>query len=359
MEPAGAKVLVVDDSDINRTVYAHQLRQIPGVEVVEAPNGAQALALARKQEFAMYVIDIVMQSMDGFELASLLREEHPGETVPILFVTAQSPDLALVTRGYRMGAVDILVGAPVSADILTQKARVFLRLYEKRVELRRMLDLVQRENVDLHSKLEEYIRQQEDLRKKATHDSLTKLPNRALFEDRLDAAVRRSQRAKHRFALAYVDLDGFKDVNDRHGHAAGDALIVATAERLLRAVRASDTVARLGGDEFAMLFEVLDSPAGAEYVGAKVLRSLLDPVRMYSDLEKTEVEVRVGASIGIALYPDHALSSGDLIMLADMTMYAIKRSGGGVRLYGGNIASPQPGRRPHLQVIVGEGHGNE
>lgn len=328
-----AKILIVDDSEINREIYRNALLGLPDVEILVAEDGVQALEVAAKHDFAIYLIDIVMPRMDGFELASLLREEKRTENVPILFVTSHEPDPELMMRGYRMGAVDYLVKVPVDVEILVRKVRVFLRMYRKRLELAETLQDAQTEIKDLHTRLEEYMLQHEQLRKQATHDTLTGLPNRALFQDRLDLAIRRAQRNKQRFALGYIDLDGFKAINDRYGHAAGDAMLVAVAERIGHAMRATDTAARLGGDEFAVLLEALDSTTGGEYAAGKILAAITAPLDLPSGNGHEKVSVQPGTSIGLAIFPDHAGTRDEIISLADMCMYVAKRSGGGVRVH--------------------------
>jgi diguanylate cyclase (GGDEF)-like protein len=335
MAQSTPKILVVDDYGPNRTIYVDALRRIPNVEVIATATGHEALELARQGGFALYLLDIHMPDMDGFELASLLRQESEGEPIPIVFVTADdSREREYVLRGYRMGATDFLAQATTRTEILVQKARFFTQLFRRRQELQRDVDDVRRENQALLTQLEEYKQQQEILRAQATHDVLTKLPNRALFQDRLKAAVARARRGRQHLALAYVDLDGFKAINDRHGHATGDALLVSVANRMLKAVRETDTVARLGGDEFAMLFEGLESAGGADYVAAKAFGKLTQPLVLRSEADQQPVTVRPGASMGVAIYPDQADDAAQLIQRADMTMYEAKRAGGGVRLYG-------------------------
>ena len=167
-------------------------------------------------------------------------------------------------------------------------------------------------------------RQAEQLRHQAGHDSLTGLPNRRLFLDRLSQVLLGAGRSGSSTALLLVDLDGFKAVNDELGHQAGDAALREVARRFTAALRASDTVARLGGDEFAVLLQG-QSTAGA----VKTARKLLDCLR--PAIELAAGPRRLGASIGVACLtgagePDAAMAA------ADIAMYAAKRSGGGYRL---------------------------
>lgn len=155
----------------------------------------------------------------------------------------------------------------------------------------------------------------------AQHDGLTGLPNRGLFLDRIQQAIVQSQRAGTQFALLFLDLDGFKEVNDIHGHSAGDRLLCLAAERLKSCVRGGDTVARLGGDEFTILLLNVGSIADVETVVNKTLLCLAAPYEMggYS--------VTVTASIGICLYPQHATEVEKLLGCADKAMYRAKQSG--------------------------------
>ena len=155
----------------------------------------------------------------------------------------------------------------------------------------------------------------------AQHDGLTGLPNRGLFLDRMQQAIAQSQRAGTQFVLLFLDMDGFKEVNDMHGHSAGDRLLCMVAERLKSCVRGGDTVSRLGGDEFTILLLNVGSIADVETVVNKALLSLAAPYDLggYS--------VTVTASIGICLYPEHATEMEKLLGCADKAMYRAKQSG--------------------------------
>lgn len=157
--------------------------------------------------------------------------------------------------------------------------------------------------------------------RQANFDALTGLPNRALFIDRLNQAIRQSKRDGRKFALFFIDLDGFKQVNDSLGHAAGDLLLQQTAQRLVDCVRSSDTVARLAGDEFTCIVQGIQDGDDAARVANKVLESLASPF----DLEGRAAEVR--GSVGIALYPDDGADGPALLRMADEAMYRVKRRG--------------------------------
>ncbi|MFL5862180.1 MAG: putative bifunctional diguanylate cyclase/phosphodiesterase [Solirubrobacteraceae bacterium] len=168
-------------------------------------------------------------------------------------------------------------------------------------------------------------RGEEQLAYLAYHDALTGLPNRILVEQEVDLALARARRTGGAAALMFVDLDDFKEVNDRLGHAAGDRLLASVSARLRNVLRDSDVLARQGGDEFLVLLgDLNDAPtAAAESVGGKLLNALQEPFVIAG------TEVRTGASIGVSLYPDDAADTEALLRHADVAMYRAKAAGGG------------------------------
>lgn len=155
----------------------------------------------------------------------------------------------------------------------------------------------------------------------ANYDALTGLPNRLLLQDRLVQALGHAQRLGNRFAVLYVDLDGFKPVNDRFGHAAGDALLQRAAHRLQGCVRSSDTVARLGGDEFVVILPDTSDRTAVDTVARKVLTELRAPYELEAG------EAVITASVGVALFPFDALTVDTLLAAADRAMYRAKSAG--------------------------------
>jgi diguanylate cyclase (GGDEF)-like protein/PAS domain S-box-containing protein len=170
---------------------------------------------------------------------------------------------------------------------------------------------------------------EERIRRMAQHDSLTELPNRMLFRDRVDQAISLAKRDARQFALLYLDLDRFKAVNDTLGHAAGDALLQAVATRIRGEVRESDTVARIGGDEFAVILPDIAGIEEAQTVAGKIIAALAPPFRLASQGPIAEI----GISIGIALYPVDGLDADALVKAADSAMYGAKQSGSGLRFF--------------------------
>lgn len=172
-----------------------------------------------------------------------------------------------------------------------------------------------KEDITARKELEEQIWYQ------AHHDGLTGLPNRELFQARLEQALTLADQNDGIAALLYLDLDGFKQVNDRFGHHAGDTVLKEAAQRLAAAVRDTDTAARLGGDEFAVILAQLQEPASAAVVAAKVAAQMRRPFVIEGD------EVTLSGSVGIALYPQHGTTTMALLQNADAAMYRAKQEG--------------------------------
>jgi diguanylate cyclase (GGDEF)-like protein/PAS domain S-box-containing protein len=178
--------------------------------------------------------------------------------------------------------------------------------------------------------------QEEALAHRATHDPLTDLPNRTLLFDRLRHGIQLSQREAGSLALLMLDLDNFKDVNDSFAsHQVGDTVLRGVADRLRAQLRASDTVARLGGDEFAIVLMAVDGGAGAAQAASKVLDAFEVP------FEVAGRRLKIGASIGIAIYPEHGDDADSLMRVADTALYAAKRSGVGLATAGAVTTSPE------------------
>jgi diguanylate cyclase (GGDEF)-like protein/PAS domain S-box-containing protein len=157
---------------------------------------------------------------------------------------------------------------------------------------------------------------------RAEHDSLTDLPNRGLFMDRLRSGIARAKRNNQPLALLFVDLNDFKPVNDEHGHQTGDRLLRVVAQRLMAAVREVDTVARVGGDEFAVILEAISDADDAAAVAVKIAECIGEPFSIGSQT------LRIGASTGIAIYPGDGDEVSTLLQHADAQMYRAKRAAG-------------------------------
>jgi diguanylate cyclase (GGDEF)-like protein len=175
---------------------------------------------------------------------------------------------------------------------------------------------------DLRQTLDSLQASEKLLKEQAYYDHLTGLANRALLVDRFQLAIERSKRSRIPFAAVMIDLNNFKTINDKHGHAAGDQVLVTVGKRLLETVRASDTVSRLGGDEFVLIIESIDDRRELANIGQKLIDMLAEKVTLDSG-----AVVSVGGSLGFALYPGDGGSMDSVLQVADQAMYDCKTSG--------------------------------
>jgi len=183
----------------------------------------------------------------------------------------------------------------------------------------------------------------------AHHDALTGLPNRLLFEDRLEQAILKARRNKTKVGILFLDLDRFKQINDTLGHDVGDELLIAVAGRLQKQCRQSDTVARLGGDEFVFILDNLRDRNGAEVVARKIVAAMEKVVPI------GEHELHISTSIGIAIYPDDAEEIDEVIKKADLALYQAKEAGRNqYRLYSPEMENDQGASRltPNCETVI-------
>jgi diguanylate cyclase (GGDEF)-like protein/PAS domain S-box-containing protein len=173
--------------------------------------------------------------------------------------------------------------------------------------------------VEMGLDISRHMENAQELWRQANHDALTGLPNRLLFEDRLDVACSHAESDEYAIALLYIDLDGFKPINDKHGHEIGDKVLRTVGERISDTVRHGDTVARLGGDEFAVVAEEVDNHDEADWIAQKIQAAIQRP------MEFDGLSITVGASVGFAVYPKDSRESRALLGLADEQMYRQKR----------------------------------
>ena len=208
---------------------------------------------------------------------------------------------------------------------ITEKKADKLRLQQFNKELEEQVTQRTEElastNEALRAEISERIRAQKELTHLATHDTLTGLPNRALFTEQLSSNLFHAERRNNTLALLFMDLDGFKQVNDTHGHEAGDKLLVEVARRMKEAVRREDLVARTGGDEFIIILNDLSTQSDAELIAHKLIAAINQPVICNDTI------CHIGISIGIAFYPDNATNPDALIRHADDAMYSAKKAG--------------------------------
>jgi diguanylate cyclase (GGDEF)-like protein len=261
-----------------------------------------------QNRFDVILLDLGLPDGQGLESFEKLHGAFPNKPIVVL---SGLMDERLALEAVKSGAQDYLVKGPIGWKIAS---RAILYAIERK-------------------------RMEENLHFLATHDTLTGLPNRKLFHDRLIHTIERSRRSrsgkneKWEFAVMLLDLDNFKAANDTYGHAQGDILLQAVTERLRNCVRASDTVARMGGDEFTLIFENMNGTDDAEVLARKVLAVFEQPFQLEGR------EYKVTTSIGISLYPRDAQDGETLLAYADVAMYRAKRTRNNFNFYEGSVSS--------------------
>lgn len=222
-------------------------------------------------------------------------------------------------------------------DALTQSEKIEDKVQECAEDLH-LVNAALAEEIRERKKLEQKLcdseAQEEKNRYLAYHDITTGLPNRALFNDRLDQALAQAERHTRSFAVMFIDLDKFKGINDTYGHGMGDKVLQIVATRLQTCVRDEDTVSRVGGDEFLCLLMEIDEDANAAKVADSMIRKISEAC------EINDVKLNVKPSIGIAIYPRDGTSAEVLVKNADAAMYKAKQGSDGYVFFNPLVATP-------------------
>ncbi|NHN36942.1 diguanylate cyclase [Pseudomaricurvus alcaniphilus] len=224
--------------------------------------------------------------------------------------------LLSLVQGVASGDLDtraLASGKDELAKLAVQFNNMTSKLQESMVARTELEQMIDQATAELEA-------QKQKLHQMAHYDSLTEIGNRALFNSTLEHAFKRAQRSAAKLAVLYIDIDGFKLINDNHGHNIGDEVLKLVARKFTSTIRASDVIARLGGDEFAIIMEELKGREDAETLASKLRLRLAAPQKIRDHI------INIDVSIGIALYPDDAASIEDLIRSADSHMYTVKHS---------------------------------
>ncbi len=312
-DPRLPKILLVDDQTANLVALRALLDGLEA-DLISADSGNDALGKLLTDDFALVLLDVQMPGMDGFEVAELMRSNGATQHIPIIFVTAISTERQYIFQGYSAGAVDYLP-KPIDPHVLCSKVNVFLRLYRQQDELARTI-------AELREANRRILLQQEALRELAIHDHLTGLYQRRWFDEMIRKETAKSLRGEVDLALAIVDIDHFKQINDNHGHGAGDAILAQLARMMATTVRDGDTAFRLGGDEFAVLMPQTDRQA-AIFVCERIRAAVTETIFQHDGRSHA-----ITISIGLATL--HELSTPNvkaLIDNADSLLYRAKAQG--------------------------------
>jgi diguanylate cyclase len=295
----------------------------PTFDVDSALQGRDGVELARRallegRPYSVAFVDMRMPpGWDGLETIENLWKVDPEIQVVVCSAYSDYDWMELLTR---LGHSDklIVIKKPFEPIEILQSASALSHKWQNARALRRHVEGLELVVTDRTRGLEAANRQ---LRHLASHDSLTGLPNRLLLDDRITQAIAQANRQAHEFAVAVLDLDRFKLINDSLGHHAGDELLCEVAIRLKGAIRAVDSIARLGGDEFVIIFDGPMTRAETLEMGKRLLKVMELPMRLLG------IDVHVSPSIGIAFYPHDGATVDTLLAHADAAMYYAKQRG--------------------------------
>jgi len=317
------KILIVDDKPEN-LLALERLLETQDAETIRAASGEEALAAALDHNFALILLDVNMPGMDGYELASLLRGNSHTKHIPIIFITAATPNWEQLYKGFEYGAVDYFF-KPLDAIILTGKVKVFLELYRQQQLLREKAEQLDRQLVELEILRRKLETANEKLQHLSTTDSLTGLMNRRRFDEIFKEEWQRAVRDHHPLTLLMIDIDHFKKYNDTYGHLRGDDALIQVAKTLRASVwRSTDQVMRYGGEEFIVILSDTDVSGG--YRVAEKLRLAVEAMKL--EHKSSPVAPVLTISIGVATAIPHARQSMvGLIAAADNALYRAKEEG--------------------------------
>jgi diguanylate cyclase (GGDEF)-like protein len=291
-----AGILIVDDQEANVQMLEQMLSGAGYTRITSTRDPYAVCALHRANHYDLILLDLRMPGMDGFQVMEGLKEIETDGYLPVLAVTAQP---AHKLRALQSGAKDF-VSKPFDL------AEVLMRVHNM-LEVRL-----------LHETARNYGKMLESL---ALNDPLTGLANRRLLADRMSMALVHAHRNKSAMAVVYLDLDGFKQINDTLGHGVGDVLLKMVAERLVATVREEDTVARLGGDEFILALWHVNGTDYAATVASRAIEAVSQPYEIEGNT------VSITTSAGVSIYPVHGEDADTLMKSADLALYEAKRAG--------------------------------
>jgi diguanylate cyclase len=325
-------IIIIDDDPLIRLLVAKAL-QATGLQTTEAASGEEGLKLFAEHGANAVLLDVMMpDGIDGFDTCMKLRKLPNGQHIPVLMMTGLE-DLESINRAFEAGATDFIT-KPINIPLLGHRVRYMLKASQTTKSL---LDSERR------------------LHRMAYFDTLTELPNRQFFREHLQHMIALARRQNLKLGILFLDLDGFKRINDTLGHHLGDQVLQETGNRLRKSLRASDalirvgtnlegdSLARLGGDEFTVLLSTIERNEDAATVAERI-RVNLAQAYIFGDHE-----LYTTTSIGIAIFPDDGDTAEELLQNADLAMYYAKREGGDNYWYFSNKMTEVALRRLSLE----------
>ncbi|MBA6327481.1 EAL domain-containing protein [Colwellia sp. MB02u-6] len=293
-------ILIVDDDVVDREHLIRTLNKANSdCHIVETESVDEGLAAFKAEKFDVVLLDYRMPKRDGIELLLELRGALVDHSVAIIMLSnSEESDLAL--ECIKNGAQDFLL----KSEVTSSRLRRAILQSQARFELERKL-----------------YKSYQEARELAEHDSLTGLTNRYSFEEALRLNITQQPRDDAKLALILFDLDNFKFINDSHGHDIGDLLLKQVSNRIYKCTRENELFSRVGGDEFSIILNHLKSIDNVTRVSQRILNCFDEPFNI------SGIEIKMAASIGIAIFPDNSVSANELLKYADIAMYRAKKLG--------------------------------
>jgi len=310
------RILIIDDDPLIRLLVSTTLQSI-GLQTTEARSGEEGLKSFTSFGADAVLLDVIMPNgIDGFVTCAKFRQLPDSQHIPVLMMTGLE-DLESINHAFEAGATDFIT-KPINIPLLGHRVRYMLKAS---YTTKRLLDSERR------------------LHRMAYFDSLTELPNRQFFREHLQIMTALAHRQKSKMAVLFLDLDGFKRINDTLGHHVGDLVLQETGDRLRKSLRSNDVLirtgttddgielARLGGDEFTVLLSAIARNEDAATVAERIRACLAQSFTLGDN------ELFTTTSIGIAIYPEDGETAEELLKNADLAMYYSKRGGGNTYQY--------------------------
>lgn len=379
MDTIPPRILTVDDDSVTLRILAIGMRNA-GYQITQAASAEDALNLLAESTPDLALLDISLPGMSGIDLAKYLREET---NIPFMFLSSLD-DLDTIRQATANGAIGYMVkpiditqiipaveaGLARAAEIrqLQQiKNELMTSLAAKREAMASLRDahdaqelllaqhsaMLSRASMKLDQAQEDMVDMQareRQLSKMANEDSLTMLPNRNWLISYLPKALARAEQMNAMLALLFIDLDGFKTINDNFGHAVGDALLRSAAARLKSVLRVNSSIVRIGGDEFVVIVEQVADEADAAHVAERMIEVLKNP------FELSHGHSQIGASVGISMFPRDGADVESLLRNSDIAMYQAKVVGKGQYRFYQPALSGEQAANPLQSAAASEKH---
>ena len=299
-------LFVEDDSGVQEQMK--MMLQDEVKEFYQAYNGEMGLQYYREKKPDIILTDINMPLLSGLDMAETIKQSDKNQ--PILMLSAFD-ERDILLNAINIG-VDGFITKPIDMVQLNSKLERVAKELQHKIddENMRLQELKQKQKQELLG-----------LYQLAHFDTLTGIPNRYLFNEKIDQTIAKVDREHTQFALFFIDLDDFKRINDTYGHKAGDHVLFSLAKSISGVIRKEDTLARIGGDEFALIVENVGDKIIIEKLAGKIIREISKPIYFEKRI------IFISCSIGICRYPQDTRCKEELIHFADLAMYDVKSTG--------------------------------